>query len=90
MKYVAYVKHVLHAIHRIGTLHDGEIQCIADMPLPHRIEIELEDGPEKPYMMYRYTESGEFCGDTWHLTLRDAIEQAGYEYGLAEHDFSLE
>ncbi len=38
-------------------------------------------------MMFRYTSSGEFCGDTWHETLEDAIAQAGYEYGLSEQDF---
>jgi len=90
MKYVARIKQVPRAIHHIGGLRDGKIQPIADLPPPQRIEIELDGGLEEPCMMYRYTESGEFCGDTWHQTLRDAIKQAEYEYGLSDKDFHLE
>ena len=38
-------------------------------------------------MLYRYTDTGEFCGDTWHESLGDAFAQAEYEYGLSERDF---
>ncbi len=40
-------------------------------------------------MMYRYTDAGEICGDTWHPNLMDAFAQAEFEYGLSERDFSL-
>jgi hypothetical protein len=38
-------------------------------------------------MMYRYTADGRFCGDSWHQSFKDAIEQAKYEYGLDRADF---
>lgn len=31
----------------------------------------------------RVTSTGESCGDTWHLDLDEAIDQARYEYGDA-------
>lgn len=34
-------------------------------------------------MLYRFTASGEFAGDTWHQNLDDAKHQAVYEYGEA-------
>ena len=90
MKYVAKITRVLRAIQSVGGLRDGKIVPVAPLPQPDRVEIELEGGPEGSCMMYRYTSSGEFCGDTWHETLEDAIAQAGYEYGLSEQDFRAE
>ena len=34
-------------------------------------------------MLYRYTSSGAFCGDTWHETVAAAKHQAEFEYGAA-------
>ena len=63
---------------------------------PRRERIELGDGactfPDPDFlvlrqrefgdwMMFRFTKSGDFCGDTWHRTIADADEQAVYEYG---------
>jgi hypothetical protein len=88
MKYMARVKQVLQpGIHKIGTIRDERPVPVADMPLPDRVEIELDGGPEQKCMMYRYTDAGQFCGDTWHENLRNAFAQAEYEYGLAERDF---
>jgi hypothetical protein len=90
MKYVADVHHVVRdGIHKIAELREGEIQPIADMPHPDRVEIELDGTPNQPCMMYRYTRSGEFCGDTWHRNLEEAFAQAEYEYGLGEQDFRV-
>lgn len=33
--------------------------------------------------LFRFSAKGEFAGDTWHLTLDDAREQAEYEFGSA-------
>lgn len=38
-------------------------------------------------MMYRYTRSGDFCGDAWREDLESAFEQAKFEYGLGSEDF---
>jgi hypothetical protein len=35
----------------------------------------------------RYTAAGKFCGDTWHETWDEALNQAKLEYGLSEKDF---
>jgi hypothetical protein len=88
MKYVARVKQVLKTgIHQIGTIEGDDIVPVADMPLPTRIEIELEGGPDEPCMMFRYNDAGEDCGDTWHENLAQAFDQARFEYGLSEPDF---
>jgi hypothetical protein len=50
------------------------------LPLPHILL--LEEEPQATYL-YRFTEDGTFCGDTWHETLDDAFAQAVYEYGDA-------
>ena len=65
----------------------GCLKPVAEMPLPDRVEIELDGEPGQPCIMYRYTQAGEFCGDTWHETFQAAFEQAEYEYGLSERDF---
>lgn len=88
MKYVANVKQVLHAdIRKIGAIENDELKVVAAFPLPDRVEIELEGTETEPCMMYRYTNHGDFCGDTWHETFAHALEQAEFEYGLKRIDF---
>lgn len=90
MTYIAKVKRVLRQnIHAAGAIVDGEVKKVASMPLPHRIEIELDGSESQPCMMYRYTDDGQFCGDTWHETLDAAFQQAEFEYGLTRSDFEL-
>lgn len=69
-------------------IRDGQPVPVADLPLPDRVEIELDEGPDRPCMMYRFTDTGEFCGDTWHENLGKALAQSEYEYGLSERDFA--
>ena len=89
MKYVARVTQILHrGIHKIGTIREGRPEAAADMPLPNRVEIELDGGPDQPCMIYRYTDGDDFCGDTWHQNLEDAFAAAEKEYGLSEKDFT--
>jgi hypothetical protein len=38
---------------------------------------------ESGIMLFRFSASGEFAGDTWHQNLDDAKHQATYEYGDA-------
>ena len=40
---------------------------------------DYKDGP----MLFRYTSSGEFAGDTWHESLDQAKDQAEFEYESA-------
>jgi hypothetical protein len=88
MKYVAIVSKVaVRGIHKLATIQDGDVRPLADLPDPHRVEIELDGSEAEACMMYRYTADGRFCGDTWHPSFEDAIEQAKYEYGLGRADF---
>ena len=43
----------------------------------------LVAGGDPDAMLFRYTAYGELGGDSWHLTVADAQEQAGEEYGDA-------
>lgn len=89
IRVVARVTRVLRpGIHKIGTIASGELQPGLDLSLPSRVEIELEGGRDEPCRMFRYTDAGESCGDTWHATLPDAFSQAAFEYGLSESDFA--
>jgi hypothetical protein len=88
--YVAKVKQVLRQnIHTVGSIVDGEVHTVTSMPLPDRIEIHSDGSETQPCMMYRYTNDGQFCGDTWHETLEAAFQQAEFEYGLTHSDFEL-
>ena len=48
------------------------------LPWPRVLVLEEEPGG---YYLYRYTETGEFGGDTWHMNLEDAKHQAVFEFG---------
>ena len=50
------------------------------MPVADVVYLELQDPSA---MLFRFTVSGEFCGDTWHESLQDAYEQATFEFGDA-------
>jgi hypothetical protein len=85
---VARVTRVLHSgIHKLGTIRDGVVEGGPDLPLPDRVEIELQGDISEPVMMYRWTRDGDFCGDTWHEDLDAAVRQAHFEYGLTRADF---
>lgn len=75
-------------MHTVGHISDGKLFEHYAMSLPDRIEIQLESGSDHCFM-YRYTKSGEFCGDTWHENLSAAFEQADFEYGLCAADFLI-
>jgi hypothetical protein len=89
MKYVAKVKQVLRSnIHRIGIFEDDKLKTVKYFPNAKRVEIEIAADENSPCMMYRYTNSDEFCGDTWHETFQDALDEALREYGLKREDFT--
>jgi len=89
VKYTARVTQVLHAgIHYVAGLQSGKLVRGAALPSPDLIEI--EQASDGSCTFFRFTDSGEFCGDTWHETLAEAFGQAEYEYGLTEKDFANE
>lgn len=87
MKYVARVREVLvPGVHTTAVVEEGELQSPRPMSLPDRVEIETSQSGSDCFL-YRYTRSGECCGDTWHENLQAAFEQAQFEYGLAPEQF---
>ena len=89
MRYVARVTDVLHSgIHKIATSYDP--LALEDLPLPNHVVIECDDDETNPCMMYRYTDDGRFCGDTWHENVADAFRAAAWEYGLSRQDWMLD
>lgn len=51
--------------------------------LPPSPDVILLVGDGKGAMLFRYTAYGEFCGDTPHQSVDDAIRDAAHEYGDA-------
>lgn len=48
-------------------------------PLPHPDVLVIEEQASGVFL-FRYTRDGDFGGDTWHMTVDDAKEQAEREY----------
>ena len=86
-KYGANVERVLRdGIHFVGEIVDGEAVEKYAMPQPKRVEIKYDD-QSGGWFLFRWTDERTFCGDTWHLSLEEAIGQAESEYGLSADDF---
>lgn len=66
--------------HAVST---GVDQLEAVKMLPAADVLLLIAGGDPDAMLFRYTAYGELGGDSWHLTVADAKEQAGDEYGEA-------
>jgi len=49
------------------------------LPQPDVLVLELTS--DAGAMLFRYTASGDFGGDTWHAQREDAEQQARFEYG---------
>jgi len=56
--------------------HDHEYFPVADV-----LVLEAANADGEGVMLYRYTTEGIFCGDTWHASVQEAMDQARYEYG---------
>ena len=64
-------------------IHTGNVPLIPEKMLPLAdVVLVIADG-DPGAMLFRYTSYGELGGDTWHLSLDEAQEQAIYEYGDA-------
>jgi hypothetical protein len=92
MKLIAEVGQVLRpGIHRVASVDsEGDLAPVSVLPAPQRVEIELTGGTTDPCFLLRYTDAGEFCGDTWHENLESAYAQAESEYGLSPEEFKRE
>ena len=90
-KYSAKVSTVLrHGLHRVAHVSDAGSPIVTEtFPDAEVVEIEVGSDGEGPCFLYRYTGKRVLCGDTWHVTLADAFQQARFEYGLEKEDFRL-
>ena len=85
-RFVARVGHLHHPPKTRHTLRIGVDGPDDLMPPAQALLLEVEaDGSAQ---VYRYTFDGEFGGDTWHMTRRDAEDQVEYEYGPAVSPWS--
>lgn len=62
----------------------GNASGAVEMPAPTTVEIVESEGA---CFLLRKDESGQCIADTWHLTVQEAMEQARFEYGVAETDW---
>ena len=64
------------------SVHTGGYPLAPDRMLPDADVVVLV-GNQKEAMLFRYSAHGELCGDTPHLSITEAEEQAVIEYGDA-------
>jgi hypothetical protein len=50
--------------------------------MPKAAKLTIEES-QSGVFLYRFSEIGEFAGDTWHATVEEAKEQATFEFGGA-------
>lgn len=55
-----------------------------DFPIPKFLIIETKS---EGVFLTRYSDKGEFAGDTWHQNIEEAKDQAKLEYGQALEDW---
>jgi len=69
-----------HSRHFLGFPPEltGGIDYRERLPWPRVVLIEEKNSG---IFLYRFTENGSTCGDTWHQNLDEAKEQAAFEYG---------
>ena len=62
----------------------GDLKPVEAMPPADWVEI-VEEG--NGYFLFRYTEDGQFAGDSWFASVDEAKRQALFEYGIGAHDW---
>lgn len=75
------VRHLVGIPASVGRRRSTE----SDLPMPSILTI--EPGEAGSVFLHRLTENGVECGDTWHQSVRDAKDQARYEYGDSVSDW---
>jgi len=85
MKLKAYVVRVTgKTIHSIGEVIEGKV--VPKQKMPDAAYVVTEEMNGSCYL-YRYSNTGEFAGDTWHETLEEAKRQARFEYVIGDSDW---
>ena len=65
--------------HSLGTVIDGNLKPVEDIPTPSWLEIVQEDGA---FYLFYFNECGVCFTDTWHQSLEEAKQQAAFEFGI--------
>jgi len=65
------------------SVHTAGYPLEPDRMLPPADVVLLVGDAKDGAMLFRYTAHGEFCGDTPHSTVAEAVQQANAEYGDA-------
>lgn len=71
--------------HTLGHLGPTGPEETGEFPPAAFVEIE-SDG--SGFFLMRYDADGEFSGDTWHQSLEEAKEQAHFEFGITNTDWT--
>ncbi len=74
--------------HFVGLPHEIALnpqQTPVELPSADRLVI--VQSSEEGFLLYRFTQDGDFAGDTWHLSLDDVYHQAQFEYGIQPTDW---
>jgi hypothetical protein len=85
MKLKAYVARVTgKTSHSVGEVVDGKVVPKRQMPDAAWVVIEEVNGS---CYLSRYSNNGDFAGDTWHETVDEAKRQARFEYDIPDGDW---
>lgn len=67
--------------HTLGVLGVNGPEETKELPVAVRLEISVsEDG----IFLLRFDQNDDFCGDTWHRTIKEAKDQARFEFNVTE------
>lgn len=66
--------------HYVGSVQAGPGEVLIDEELPWPRVLLIRRGTEAGFLLYRYTRDAQFAGDTWHMTLDEAKDQADFEF----------
>jgi hypothetical protein len=72
--------------HLVAGIEDGEFVNVEPQPVADWVEIEECAGG---VLLLRWTDAGEFGGDTWHESTERAKDQARFEYEIEEEDWHV-
>lgn len=67
--------------HFVGSLPDESEEIAVQEDFPWPTVLLIRAGQDAGFLLYRYTQDGQFAGDTWHMTLDEAKDQADFEFG---------
>lgn len=71
-----------HTLGRFGPTGPEEV---GEFPPAAFVEIKAN---ESGFLLLRFDADGQFSGDTWHQSLEEAKEQARFEFGIIESDWT--